>query len=107
MGFEDKDFIIRQVKKIAEGLGSFLTLKSVKELVNYELSEDELLNDDEIEAVLLVCKVEDIQKKNKQSSEYISKKLAIEEEEWLELKNGDRFPTSYELIALRTFVQNN
>lgn len=62
MALEDKDFIVRQVQQLAEGIGKFLGKESIKELIKYDQSQDGALTDDEIETILLVVDVKEIQK---------------------------------------------
>ncbi|MFW3578313.1 hypothetical protein [Vagococcus fluvialis] len=39
MSYEEKDWILRQIKQIAKGLGQMLGRESIKEIVNLEMSE--------------------------------------------------------------------
>lgn len=104
MSFEDKDFIIRQIKQLAEGLGQFLTLNSVKEMIQYDDEEEGVLSDAEIEAILLMYNVRKIQQENDLSNETLSKELGINEGDLINLENGVKYPDPPELIALRTFT---
>lgn len=59
MSYEEKDWIMRQIKQIAIGLGRFLGKDSVKEMINMELSESEKISDEDLDDVLLLIDVED------------------------------------------------
>ncbi|MEG0679859.1 MAG: hypothetical protein RR439_08475 [Carnobacterium sp.] len=107
MALEDKDFIMRQVKQLAEGIGKFLGLESIKELINYDQSEEDILSDDEIEGIILITDVKEIQKKKKLSNKEIAKKLEITENDLNHLYNGERFTTPSELIEIRRFIERN
>lgn len=77
MGLEDKDFILRQVQELAEGIGKFLGKESIKELVNYDQSQEGALSDEDIEAILLITTIRDIQESEGLSDEDLSNELGI------------------------------
>ncbi len=52
MAIEDKDFIMRQVKELAKSLGKMLSRNSLKELINLEVKDGELLSDEELDEIL-------------------------------------------------------
>lgn len=107
MAFEEKDFIMRQVKQLAEGMGKFLGLESIKEIINYDQAEEDKLSDDEIETVILMTNLQEIQKDKRVSNEEISKELGITEQDLEELYSSERFATPVELIEIRDFVEKN
>lgn len=104
MALEDKDFIIRQVQQLAEGIGKFLDKESIKELIHYDQSQDETLMDDEIEMILLITDVKEIQEVNKLSQKDIARELGITEMDLEKLYNHERFADSTELKAIQEFV---
>ena len=105
MGLEDRDFIIRQVQQLAEGVGKFLGKESIKELINYDQSQKDALSDDEIETILLITNIKEIQENEELSNQEVSRELGIAENDLDNLYNSERFATSSELIALRDFVE--
>ncbi|SFC44878.1 hypothetical protein SAMN04488102_10728 [Alkalibacterium subtropicum] len=58
MPYEDQDFIMRQIKGYAKGLGVLLDIESLKELLKLEFSVDEELSDREIESIIYTARVE-------------------------------------------------
>lgn len=107
MGLEDKDFIIRQVQQLAEGVGKFLGKESIKEFINYDQTQEDALSDDDIESILLMTNIKEIQERKQLTNQGISRELGITENELDKLYNSERFATSSELIALRDFVEKN
>lgn len=105
MGLEDRDFIIRQVQQLAEGVGKFLGKESIKELINYDQSQKDALSDDEIETILLITNIKEIQENEELSNQEVSRELGIAENDLDNLYNSERFATSSELTALRDFVE--
>lgn len=68
MSYEEKDWILRQIKQIAKGLGQMLSKESIKEIVNLELSESEKLTDSELEDILLILEANE--KKDRVAKEF-------------------------------------
>lgn len=104
MGLEDKDFILRQVQELAEGIGKFLGKESIKELINYDQSHEGALSDEDIEAILLITSIRDIQESEGLSNEDLSSELGMPENDLEKLYNNERAVTADELETLRDFV---
>lgn len=107
MGLEDKDFVLRQVQELAEGIGKFLGKDSIKELINYDQSQEGALSDEDIEAILLVTTIRDIQESEGLSDEDLSSELGMTEQDLEKLYNNERSVTPVELETLRDFVAEN
>lgn len=105
MGLEDKDFILRQVQELAEGIGKFLGKESIKELINYDQSQEGALSDEDIEVILLITTIRDIQESEGLSDEDLSNELGMPENGLEKLYNNERSVTPDELNALRDFVE--
>lgn len=106
MAIEDKDFILRQVKQLAQGLGMMLSKNTLKELVNYEQSEAASLSDEDIEAIILMTDVESKAKRENLSEKEIAGKVGMTKDEWQELIQGSRLPTAVESKMLSDYVSN-
>lgn len=104
MGLEDKDFVLRQVQELAEGIGKFLGKDSIKELINYDQSQEGALSDEDIEAILLVTTIRDIQESEGWSDEDLSSELGMTEQDLEKLYSNERSVTPVELETLRDFV---
>lgn len=48
----ERDYLMRQIHQLAEGLGRLLTKESIKEFINYDLDDQEALSDKEIDDLL-------------------------------------------------------
>ena len=59
MSYEEKDWILRQIKQIAAGLGKMLSRESVIEIVNLEASVADSLTLDELDDILLLIAAEE------------------------------------------------
>ncbi|MGX7175306.1 hypothetical protein ACWOC3_03260 [Enterococcus saigonensis] len=106
MAVEDKDFILRQVKQLAQGLGMMLSKNTLKELINYEQSETASLRDEEIEAIILMTDVESKAKRENLSEKELTGKVGMTKNEWQELIQGSRLPTTVESKILNDYLSN-
>lgn len=62
MGVEDKDFIMRQIKQLGEGLGTFLGKEDVDKILSFGEDAEKEVEDSSFEKKQ---KLADIAKKNK------------------------------------------
>ncbi|GAA3013797.1 helix-turn-helix domain-containing protein [Tetragenococcus solitarius] len=84
-------------------MGQFLSLNSVKEMIQYDDTEEDVLSDEEIEAILLMHNVRKVQQDKNLSDEALSKELGINNRVLINLENGEKHPTT-ELTVLRSFT---
>ena len=104
MSYEEKDYFMRQIKKLAEGLGSTLTLNSVKEIIMVDQSENSLLSDEEIEAIILVTQVQTKADSAALSLEQLAEKTAIPQNRLAMLLDNTQLPTEAEIEHLKAFL---
>lgn len=107
MGLEDKDFVLRQVQELAEGIGKFLGKESIKELINYDQSQEDALSDEDIETILLITTMRDIQQRKGLSDNEVLSALGMTENDVDNLYNNERSATAMELAELRKYVEEN
>ncbi|WP_086312179.1 hypothetical protein [Candidatus Enterococcus palustris] len=62
MGVEDKDFIMRQIKQLGEGLGTFLGKEDVDKILSFGEDAEKEVEDSSFEKKQ---KLADVAKKNK------------------------------------------
>lgn len=100
MSYEEKDWILRQIKQIAKGLGQMLGRESIKEIVNLEISESEQLTDEELDDILLLLEVEEKEKQPKQTEEL----TGIKEDRLQELVKDYSLLTEEERMVLKKYT---
>lgn len=100
MSYEEKDWILRQIKQIAKGLGQMLGRESIKEIVNLEMSESEQLTVEELDDILLLLDVEEKVKQAKQIEEL----TGIKEDRFQELVKDYSLLTEEERIVLKKYT---
>lgn len=74
MSYEEKDWILRQIKQIATGLGRMLSRESVMEIVNLEASIADSLTNEELDDILLLIAAEDKLTVSKEDIPRVTKK---------------------------------
>ncbi|MFI3804101.1 hypothetical protein [Vagococcus fluvialis] len=100
MSYEEKDWILRQIKQIAKGLGQMLGRESIKEIVNLEMSESEQLSDEELDDILLLLDVEEKVKQPRQIEEL----TGIKEDRFQELVKDYSLLIEEERIVLKKYT---
>lgn len=102
MTLEDRDFIMRQVKEMATGIGKLLGKESVKEIIMYDLNQDGELADEEIDSIILVEQLKDLHAEDE--LENLSKKIGVPVENLEQMYRGERFANKNELIRLENYI---
>ncbi|MEG0255069.1 MAG: hypothetical protein RR554_05145 [Vagococcus sp.] len=104
MSYEEKDWIMRQIKQLAMGLGRILGKDSLKEMINLELSASEKLSDDEIEQILLIIEIEDRLNYIRLTEEEMQERIGIDKPRLEALYVDYTLLTKEEDIRLRRFL---
>ncbi|MBP2966960.1 hypothetical protein J8385_20535, partial [Acinetobacter baumannii] len=97
---EEKDWILRQIKQIAKGLGQMLGKESIKEIVNLELSKSEQLTDEELDDILLLLEVDEKVKQSRQIKEL----TGVKEDRFQELVKDYSLLTEEERAILKKYT---
>lgn len=100
---EEDDFVLRQVKKLAEGLGQFLGKKSFYELLGEEQKQQ--LPENRLEDFFDLLALEKLRTENKKSIAFLAQKVSLKEEELLALFQMKRLPTLEESEKISRFLQ--
>lgn len=104
MSYEEKDWIMRQIKQIAVGLGKMLGRDSLKEMINLELSASEKLTDEEIDTILLLVEVEDKVETKQIKTEDYPEKVGIPRERLTNILIDYTLVTEAEKMRLKKFL---
>ena len=104
MSYEEKDWIMRQIKQIAIGLGRILGKDSLKEMINMELSASERMSDEELDDVLLLIEVEEKITLDKLTAEAFETKLKLTQERFEQLLADYSLLKSDERKTLKEYV---
>lgn len=105
--YEEKDFVIRQIKGIAKSLGKFMGLEQVKEVIDINEDQREAMSDDELETILAAAKIENILMDSELTIKKVSKQTDIHPDRLQELLNNETIATDDELTKLLGFININ
>lgn len=100
---QDEDFLIRQIKSIAKGLGKFMGKEQIKEILNFTEDEQGLLADDEFETIIVMTKIETIIYNAQMSFSDLSNELDIEIDRLRNLMNNKEYASANELDQMNAF----
>lgn len=77
----ERDYIMRQIHRVARDLGNLLTKDSIKEYINYDLDAKNALNDQEIDNLLLLSNLLDMIDKGIISQSQVEEELGLSMED--------------------------
>lgn len=104
---EDQDFLIRQIKTMVKGLGKFMGLEQIKEILNLNEAQQEMLTDEGFESIIVMTKVENIAQQTQLSTTDLAQELDIPIERLEDLLNNKEYANSDELAKLNAFIRQN
>ena len=105
MSYEEKDWIMRQIKQLAVGLGKMLGRDSLKEMINLELSASEKHTDEEIATIWLLVDEEEKIEIRQRKDEEISQKVGISRERLTDILIDYSLVTETEKKCLTEFIE--
>ncbi|MCC5890581.1 MAG: hypothetical protein JJU01_08415 [Alkalibacterium sp.] len=104
MDYEDRDYIMRQMKVMAKGIGVLLEISSLKELLKLEFSADDNLTDPEIEFVIYSARVEELLDRGFLTMGELSQALEVPEKRVENLLYNEDMATRLELEQIKRMV---
>lgn len=105
--YEENDYIMRQIKSMVEGLGKFMGLQQIKELLQIDEVQQESMTDEELETIIAVSKIELIMANRTMSGFELTNELNIATERVIKLVNNETIATQEELKQLNVFIDQN
>jgi len=105
--YQEKDFIIQQIKGIAKTLGKFLGLEQIKEIIDVDEEQLETVPDDELETILAAAKLENIILNSDFTVEEISDQLDIEKIRLDAMLNNKEVANGKEISKMKDFIAEN
>lgn len=108
MSYEDQDFIMRQIKSYAKGIGVLLDISSLKELLKLEFSIDDAdaLSDREIESIIYTARIENYINRRLLSEVELEKMLGLSTEQLNRLTNTTETASEEELDRLKKLIED-
>lgn len=106
MSLEDQDYIMRQIQLFAKGIGKFLDIFSIKEILKSEYSIKDEMTDREIESIVYMVRIEEIQAARSLTAEEMSRELGIDPERLTVLLNNEEIAKEVELSRIIEYVED-
>lgn len=105
--YEENDYIMRQIKAMVRGLGKFMGLEQIKDLL--QLSEDQqiTMTDRELETIIAVSKIELILANSSVTINDLVIEANIDEEQLQKFLNTEVIASEQELNQLNNFINQN
>lgn len=106
MSIEDQDYIMRQIQLFAKGIGKFLDIFSIKEILKSEYFIEDEMTDREIETIVYMVRIEEIQTARSLTLEEMSQELGFDSERLAVLLNNEEIAEEVELSKIIEYVED-
>lgn len=105
--YDENDYIMKQIKSMVRGLGKFMGLEQIKELL--QLSEDQQgdITDLELETIIAISKLEVILANKEDTNGVVLDATEIDSERLRRLLNHEVTASQEELGQLNDYIHNN
>lgn len=104
MAIEDKDFVMRQVKQMAKGIGKLLGKDALKEIIEMD-QEVSGLTEEEVDTILALEELQEIQAQHGLSSEHLIEEEILEQKAFEAIYQEKRSATREELDRLEAYIR--
>lgn len=105
--YDENDYIMKQIKGMVKGLGKFMGLEQIKELLQIDADHQGDITDLELETIISISKLEIIMTNKEVSINEISKILTINHKRLSMLMAHEASATQEELDQLNNYIQDN
>ena len=105
--YDENDYIMKQIKSMVRGLGKFMRLEQIKELLQLSDDQQGTITDLELETIIVISKLEIIIANKEISIDELSDELMIDYERLNMLIANQIAATQKELDKLNNYIENN
>ena len=105
--YDENDYIMKQIKGMVKGLGKFMGLEQIKELLQIYGDHQADITDLELETIISISKLEIIMTNKEVSVDELSKILMINDKRLSMLMAHEASATQEELDQLNNYIQDN
>lgn len=105
--YDENDYIMKQIKSMVRGLGKFMGLEQIKELLQLSDDQQGTITDLELETIIVISKLEIIIANKEISIDELSDELMIDYERLNMLIANQIAATQKELDKLNNYIENN
>ena len=105
--YDENDYIMKQIKSMVRGLGKFMGLEQIKELLQLNDGQQGVITDLELETIIAISKLEIMMPSIEISIDELSDKLMIDHERLNMLIANQIAATQKELDKFNIYIDNN
>lgn len=105
--YDENDYIMKQIKSMVRGLGKFMGLEQIKELLQLNDDQQGTITDLKFETIIAISKLEIIMANKEISIDELSDELMIDHERLSILMNHETAATQKELDKLNNYIEKN
>lgn len=105
--YDENDYIMKQIKSMVRGLGKFMGLEQIKELLQLNDDQQGDITDLELETIIAISKLEIMMPSIEISIDELSDELKIDHERLNMLIANQTAATQKELDKLNNYIENN
>lgn len=105
--FEEDDYVIRQIKVMVKGLGKFMGLEQIKELLQLNDNQQESITDNELESIIAASKLEIIIVTKTITTEELADELNIGSNHLKKILDNEIVANEEELDQMNQFILEN
>lgn len=105
--FEEDDYVIRQIKAMVKGLGKFMGLEQIKELLQLNDNQQESITDNELESIIAASKLEIIIVTKTITTEELADELNIGSNHLKKILDNEIVANEEELDQMNQFILEN
>ncbi len=105
--YDENDYIMKQIKSMVRGLGKFMGLEQIKELLQLSGDQQGDITDLELETIIAISKMEIILANKDVSLDSLLDEIEINQERMKMLMNHETAATQEELDQLNNYIQDN
>lgn len=105
--YNENDYIMKQIKAMVRGLGKFMGLEQIKDLLQLTDEQQGNLTDLELETIISISKLEIILMNKKISINDLIEELMISQERVVKLIDHEIVATQNELDQINNYIYEN
>lgn len=105
--YDENDYIMKQIKSMVRGLGKFMGLEQIKDLLQLNDDQQGSITDLELESIITNSKLEIIISNKGISIDQLTEELDIEENQLRKIISHEVPATQDELTILNEYINDN
>jgi glucosamine 6-phosphate synthetase-like amidotransferase/phosphosugar isomerase protein len=106
MNTEDKDWLMRQVRAFATGLGALLSKDSLRDFLEYKHYDSAIITDDDLDALIVYAQFQRLAEAGQLSAADLAAASGIAADRLAAFTKGTALPTTAEQRQMQEFLDH-